>query len=192
MRKSRYVTMLLAGAAVTALSACDQNQQPDAMLYGDAASCSQDFDAGACTTAYETAKAEHVAQAPKFATAAECEAAGFSPCEAAPTTTANSGSSGMFMPLMMGYMMGRMMSPGAMGPGAVGPAPGTTATAGKSAWSGTTRPVYANRDGYLFAGNNNVGRVAPGTTSLGSAGVPMRTAARGGFGGTANRMSGGS
>lgn len=195
-RKSRYVSLLLAGAAATALASCDQGGT-DATLYSDAGACAQDFDQAACESALLAAKDEHLKQAPKFASVAECEAAGLGTCEPAPQTAAagsTSSSSGMFMPMMMGYMMGRMMGGnGMMGPaGAGAPTAAPAGSASKAAWSGTSRPVYANRDGYLFAGGANVGRVAPGSTSLGSAGIATRTVARGGFGGSASRMGGGS
>ncbi len=53
------------------------------------------------------------------------------------------------------------------------------------------RPVYGDRNGYLHANGQNVGRVAPGTTSLGPNGIAMRTA-RGGFGSSARSSGGGS
>jgi uncharacterized protein YgiB involved in biofilm formation len=204
MRKSKYVSVLLASAATMALTACDQGNVntgsgTDEILYGDTMTCAQDFDADACKAAYDAAKTAHAQTAPKFATKEECEAAGFTACEEAPkpaegtantTQQANSGG-GMFMPLMMGYMMGRMMSPPMGGMGLPNQTPNTN-PANKPGWNGASRPVYANRDGYLFAGGSNVGRVAPGTTSLAGNRVAMRTADRGGFGSTANRMSGGS
>lgn len=189
MRKSRYISLLLAGAAAIPLAACDDANTTgsDATLYADAGACAQDFDVAACEAAELAAKAEHAAQAPKFATKEQCEASGFSTCEAAPTTAAanqaTTHSGGFFMPMMMGYMMGRMMGGPVMG--APAPAPG------KAAWSGASRPVYADRAGYLYAGGANVGRMAPGTTSLGRTGLATRTVARGGFGGTAGRIGGG-
>lgn len=179
MRKSKYVSLLLAGAAALPLAACDQaadNAVTDATLYADASSCAQDFNPEACEAAEAGAKAEHIATAPKFASKEQCEAAGFSACEATPTTnadgtpnTAANQSGGSFMPILMGYMMGRMMG-GAMAP---------------------SRPVYADRTGNLYAGGNNVGRMAPGSTSLPRTGMPTRTVARGGFGQTAGRVGGG-
>lgn len=167
MRKSRYVSVLLAGAAALALSSCNGNGE-DNTLYGDPNACAQDFDAQSCTTAYQAAKDEHVKTAPKFTTKEECEAAGWAACDIAPQTpaTIQAGGGGMFMPLMMGYMMGRMMGGGGM----------------------MGQPVYGNRNGLMFAGGRNVGRVAPGTTSLSGSRVAMRTPTRGGFGG---RIGGG-
>jgi uncharacterized protein YgiB involved in biofilm formation len=201
VRKSRYVTVLM---AATALAACDQNVMTgpgsgDAgTIYGSAADCAKDFDANACSQAFETAKTQHQAQAPKFASAAECEAAGFNKCEEAtaqqPTGTeqANAGTQtggSFFMPMMMGYMMGRMLGGPGMMPGAGAPvgAPGAQ-TPGTGA-----RPVYADRNGYLFADNrsNPLGRVAPGATSLPPGGVAARTTSRGGFGSSARGVSGG-
>lgn len=174
MRKSRYVTYLLAGAAAASLAACDQNNgAEESMLYSDPAACAKEMDANACNESYAAARTEHVQQAPKFASQAECEAAGFSPCEQAEVKTAEGTSSGsFFMPMMMGYMMGRMLSPGMGGMGA--------------------RPVYADRSGFLHAGGANVGRMAPGATSLGPNGIATRVTTRGGFGTSARSFSGGS
>ena len=169
MRKSRYVSVLLAGASL-ALSSCAGTGDENTTVYGDADTCAQDWDAQSCTTAYRAAKEEHVKTAPKFTTKEECEAAGWAACEVAPQTptTAQAGGGGMFMPMMMGYMMGRMMGGGGM----------------------MGQPVYGNRNGYMFAaGGRNVGQVAPGTTSLAGNKVTMRTPARGGF---AGRMGAGS
>jgi uncharacterized protein YgiB involved in biofilm formation len=167
MRKSRYVSVLLAGASF-AMSSCAGTGEEIATVYGDSSTCAQDWDAESCTTGYRAAKEEHVKTAPMFKTREECEAAGWAACEVAPQTpgTTHAGG-GMFMPMMMGFMMGRMMGGGGM----------------------MGQPVYGNRNGYMFAGGRNVGQVAPGTTSLAGNKVAMRTPMRGGF---AGRMGGGS
>ena len=172
MRKSRYVTFLLAGAAATTRVACDQNNgAEESMMYSDPSTCAKEMDAQSCNEGFETARTEHVAQAPKFTSQAECEAVGFSPCEQAEVKTADGGSGGsFFMPMMMGYMMGRMLSPGA---GAM------------------SRPVYSDKSGYLYSRGANVGRVQPGATSLGPQGMATRVTTRGGFGGGARSYGGG-
>lgn len=176
MRKSKYVSLLLAGATATTLVACGQKKGgdwgEDATLYGDSGACARDMDSDVCNEAFQAAKVEHVKQAPKFATRAECEAAGFTQCDIAEVKTADGGSRSMFMPVMMGFMMGRMLG-GGMGGGF------------------PARPVYGDRNGYLHANGRNVGRVAPGTTSLGPSGIAMRTT-RGGFGSSARSSGGGS
>ena len=186
MRKSRYVTILL---AATALAACDQNAktmtdasgQPESTIYGDVDACAKDQDAAQCNKALETAKAEHAVTAPKFASVAECEAAGFNKCEEARTLTADGTqhSTGMFMPMMMGFMMGRMLGGGGMMMPGQTPAP-------------PPKPVYADRGGTLYANNTMVGRTTPGATSLGPSGVAARSVSRGGFGSAARGFSGGS
>jgi uncharacterized protein YgiB involved in biofilm formation len=176
MRKSKYVSLLLAGATATTLVACGQRKGgdwgEDSTLYGDSAACARDMDSGVCNEAYRAAKDEHAKQAPKFDTQAECEAAGYTQCDTTEVRTADGGSRSMFMPMMMGFMMGRMLG-GGMGGGF------------------PARPVYGDRNGYLHANGQNVGRVAPGTTSLGPNGIAMRTA-RGGFGSSARSSGGGS
>jgi len=194
MRKSRYISLLLAGAAATALAGCDQNVMTgqDETLYPDVAACTQERDAAECNAGFQAAQQEHIKEAPKFSSKEECEAAGFQPCEAAQVQTAQGGSSSMFMPMLMGYMMGRSLGGmgGMGGMGQRGPTAGAPPAGGAA--GPAARPVYSDRNGYLYAGRNAVGRVAPGTTSLGSRAIPMRTAARGGFGGSARSFSGGS
>ena len=193
MRKSHYITILLGGAAALAIWNLAGTKttpvQDETKLYGDANACAMERDATECQQAFDAAKAEHVAQAPKFATAAECEAAGFTKCESAEMKTANGGSTSFFMPMMMGYMMGRMLGGGGM-MGGYGMPPRAGAPMGTPSGAPASRPVYADRNGFLYAGGNTVGRVAPGTTSLGPQGVPLRTASRGGFGTTASRYGG--
>ena len=94
------------------------------------------------------------------------------------------------MPMMAGFMMGRMM--GGMGGGMGMPPPGSpqpNTTSGVNPAS--ARPVFSDRNGYLYANGDTVGRLAPGTTSLGSNAVAARTTSRGGFGGSARSFGGG-
>jgi uncharacterized protein YgiB involved in biofilm formation len=189
MRKSRYVTLLLAGAAATTLAACDQHDMTkgEGSVYADPAACAKDVDASSCEQAFVQAKEEHTKQAPKFATKEECLAAGFTECEVGQVKTADGSSSSFFMPMMMGYMMGRMMGGGMGGFGA--PQQGAPPGAPQQTAGTAGRPVYGDRNGYLYAGGNQVGRVAPGTTSLPS-GTAVRSVSRGGFG--SRGFSGGS
>jgi len=188
MRKSRYVTVLLVGVAATALVACDQSPDPfEGKVFGDIATCTQEEDSAACEQSFAAAKEEHTQQAPKFATKEQCEAAGYSQCEGATVRTADGSSHSMFMPMMMGFMMGRMLGGGMGGP-MTGPATGPGRT---GAPAPTSKPVYSDRNGFLYANNSPVGRVAPGTTSLGGQSIAARTTARGGFGASGARYSGG-
>lgn len=110
------------------LEACladiEAEKAPQALSYGDAAvmpAAENPADKArlACVSDWEKAKAEHEKSAPRFATLAECQAE-FGPegCGAAPAPAAAAASSGgggggggSFMPFMMGYMVGNMMSP---------------------------------------------------------------------------------
>jgi uncharacterized protein YgiB involved in biofilm formation len=195
LRRSRYVTTLMMGAAATALVACEQQQtvETDVTVYPTVEDCTRDFDANACEQAANTAVAEHLQTAPRFNTAEECAQAGFENCAAAPQQAGQQSGTGSFMPFLMGYMMARAFSPGM--------APGAGATPGSS-WS---KPVYGDRNGFLYSGNRGVGQMAPGQ-ALGRSTGPLnmrtavtptgqfagRTVTRGGFGATGSRFSAGS
>jgi uncharacterized protein YgiB involved in biofilm formation len=194
MRKSRYVSVLLAGAAAVTLAGCDESPNPfEGKVFGDVATCSKETDAATCEKAEVAAKEEHAKQAPKFATKEECEAAGFAQCETAEVKSADGGSHSMFMPMMMGFMMGQMM--GGNRGSYMPPTPGTPQQNDSfrtpSSPAGASKPVYSDRNGYLYAGNNQVGRVAPGTTSLGGQSIATRMTSRGGFGASGARYSSG-
>jgi len=210
IRRSRYVTTLLVGVAAAALASCDNAQDADVNIYQTSEACRKDYTPEACDKGFAEAEAEHAQSAPKFATREECLAAGFDNCESAPSsgspTQTASGGSGMFMPMLMGYMMGRSL--GGVGAGSMGQPPqqvGTPASAGANAQGFKPRPVYADRSGFLYSGDRTVSRLAPGQglspTGATTVRTPMsptgdlagtRTVARGGFGATGNRMSGGS
>jgi uncharacterized protein YgiB involved in biofilm formation len=137
MRKSRAVsTLLLAGSAL-ALSACDS--QEEARMYSDVEACVADGGEEAkCREAFEQARTEHAANAPRFRTREECEAElGQGACT--PAESQVSGGGGWFMPFMMGYMVSNAFS--RMGGG-----------------YGYSRPLYADRNGYVYAGRDRVSR----------------------------------
>ena len=119
---ARHLTpVALAVSAVFMLAACEQADETVSM-YQNADDCSaaNPGKSAQCTTAFNSAKEEAVKTAPKYATREDCVAEfGEGQCQQAPaqagvgTTNAESQSSGSFwMPLMAGYMMGRMMSGG--------------------------------------------------------------------------------
>ncbi|WP_455817476.1 DUF1190 family protein [Pseudomonas cerasi] len=119
---ARHLTpVALAVSAVFMLAACEQADETVSM-YQNADDCSaaNPGKSAQCTTAFNNAKEEAVKTAPKYATREDCVAEfGEGQCQQAPaqagvgTTNAESQSSGSFwMPLMAGYMMGRMMGGG--------------------------------------------------------------------------------
>jgi uncharacterized protein YgiB involved in biofilm formation len=151
------------------------------------------YSESACRTAIEAAQREHVTTAPRFASRQDCEASfGSGACGPSPENgltqgqgqqppvqqppgqqqTASSGGSS-FMPLFMGYMMGRAMSGNGMFSQPLYRQPGTAtglATAGG-------QPVAAR-----------TGVQAMPASTLRSAQAPA--VQRGGFGSSAQRFGG--
>lgn len=120
---ARHLTpVALAVTAVFMLAGCEQSDET-VSLYQNADDCSSANPGKSeqCTTAFNNAQKEAEKTAPKYATREDCVAEfGEGQCQQAPaqagvgTTNAESQSSGSFwMPLMAGYMMGRMMGGGA-------------------------------------------------------------------------------
>ncbi|WP_431224975.1 DUF1190 family protein [Serratia sp. L9] len=114
----RVAPVALAFSAVFMLAGCEQADET-VSLYQNADDCSRANPSMSeqCTTAYNNAMKEAEKTAPKYATREDCVAEfGEAQCTQAPAQAgmaAESQSSGsMWMPLMAGYMMGRMMGGG--------------------------------------------------------------------------------
>lgn len=126
---ARHLTpVALAVTAVFMLSGCEQSDET-VSLYQNADDCSvaNPSKSAECKTAYTNAQKEAVRTAPKYDSREACIAEfGEGQCQQAPAQASLGGSgenqaqaqsSGSFwMPLMAGYMMGRMMSGGASQP----------------------------------------------------------------------------
>jgi len=113
MKRSSRVSLVLlssVGAAVT-LSGCEAPPATPADTGGtfaNKAECIAVYDQATCDAADKLAKQEHLANAPKFSKREECIAQfGAEMCQPASNY---GGSSDIFMPMMMGYMMGSAMS----------------------------------------------------------------------------------
>ena len=116
MKRSKSIGLITMGISVIALTACDE-PKVEALVFDDLQQCLADKDLTReqCESNYNAAREQHAAVAPKYASQAECEAEfGAEKCEQAPQRTESGGS--IFMPLMMGYMMGSMMNRGAVAP----------------------------------------------------------------------------
>jgi uncharacterized protein YgiB involved in biofilm formation len=168
MKRSRSIALVMMGAGSIVLTACDE-PQVDANVFRDVEQCIDQPGASraACEEAYGVAAAQHAAVAPKYVDKADCEADfGAGQCETAPYSTREGGS--VFMPLMMGYMMGSMLG-GGRGFGA--------------------QPLYRSADSpgtYRTADNRSVG-TATGATKVAQSATARPTAktstvSRGGFG----------
>lgn len=122
---ARHLTpVALAVTAVFMLAGCEQNDETVSM-YQNAEDCSSanPGKSAECTTTYNNALKEAERTAPKYASREDCVAEfGEGQCQQAPSQAGTapenqaqvqqSGGS-MWMPLMAGYMMGRMMGGGA-------------------------------------------------------------------------------
>ncbi|VTR54567.1 Protein of uncharacterised function (DUF1190) [Serratia fonticola] len=117
-RSYRVAPWLWRSAQCLCWPACEQADET-VSLYKNADDCSTSNPSMSeqCTTAYNNALKEAEKTAPKYATREDCVAEfGEAQCTQAPAQAgmaAESQSSGsMWMPLMAGYMMGRMMGGG--------------------------------------------------------------------------------
>jgi uncharacterized protein YgiB involved in biofilm formation len=81
-------------------------------VYSSVDQCIEDkqFTESECTSAFAKAKEDHKSVAPKYASAQDCEADfGVGKCEAAPPTGSTTSSTGSWMPILVGYMLGRSL-----------------------------------------------------------------------------------
>ena len=127
MKRSKAVHLLYLGLAATALQGCERTPDPRAQegAYFSMTECMSRFDQNLCTEAYAAAQTEHKANAPRFASQAECEEfAGPGMCESTPVAAAASSATGAsgsgeaapmqassggsaFVPALLGFMVGR-------------------------------------------------------------------------------------
>ncbi len=138
-RSKRIATLVAGGTCLLLLSACEDDPE----VFAGVEQCvAETGDRIACEADYAAALAAHRETAPKFADAARCEEIyGEGKCVPAPAgqtageqvaqgeQTAQgeqvAGGGGFFMPMMMGYMMGRMIG-------------------------GASMPVYRDKSGYAY------------------------------------------
>ena len=107
-RSSVSVAALLS-ACVIGLTGCEE-PKVDAAIFDSVQQCINEpgMLRDECEKRHAEAKSQHAAVAPKYASAKECQAEfGAGQCEQAPYRSQSGGS--IFMPLMMGYMMGSMI-----------------------------------------------------------------------------------
>lgn len=193
MRKSRQIRLvLLSSLSLVALAACEENDPLKSSEYiRDAKECAAKPDPDSCRTALADARAQHVQTAPRFATREECEAQfGKSNCgtseevlrfgdettqtATAPTQPQAQSSGSSFMPLMMGYMLGRMMGGGSA---AAGP------------WA--AQPLYRDPNNMAYSAGKPLGQLSANRFPNPPQALPGSAVQRGGFGrtGTATTSS---
>jgi len=115
--RSKKVALSILGATAFALAGCAEDQI-DAQAYPDLPSCVEAADSGGlfsveqCRTAVAEAQQLHVESAPRYDSLTVCEETHGAGACGSEETQAQGGSSGIFMPLLAGYLMGSMMSRG--------------------------------------------------------------------------------
>ncbi len=176
MKPSNVLIVGLLSTTAIVLTGC--KGQEDVAIFETVEQCAQhsEFTAEYCAIHMGKAKTEHVRVAPKYTAVADCEADfGAGQCETAPQRTTSGGS--VFMPLMMGYMMGHMLGGGSRV---------------------ATQPLYRSRDdsGSFRTGDNRTVARKTGVSKVPgqfarAASTKTRTVRRGGFG-TSARASFGS
>ncbi len=173
-RWSSISIAMLTSVSVIALSACEE-PTVDAAVFEGLQEClnNPDMDPDQCRDSFSAARSQHASVAPKYSSKEDCQADfGAERCEEAPYRTSGGGS--VFMPLMMGYMMGSMIG-------------------GRSGIA--AQPLYrsaGDSKSFRTADNKNVGsktgrtKVARSAASRPS--VKSSTMSRGGFGKSGGRF----
>ncbi|MEC8623029.1 MAG: DUF1190 domain-containing protein [Pseudomonadota bacterium] len=171
--KNVYKTAVIA-SGVLVLTACEE-AKIDGAVYESLGQCVADINMtrSECEKNFTLAKKQHATVAPKFESASQCEAEfGANKCEKSGQLSSNGTS--MFMPMMMGYMMGSMMS-------------------GRG--YGFAQPLYKTRrdPGTFRTADNRSAGTRTGQTKLSKSAASrptpkMSRRSRGGFGSTARRF----
>lgn len=164
-------------ASTFALSGCEVADETVKMYQSvDQCQTLESEGSSQCKTSFEQAKAEHEKAGPKFESASEC-ASEFGTCE-------YNNSTGSFMPMMAGFMMGQMMG-------------NMQANSNFRAAS----PMYSNGSKYMDIKRNSYNNITPGksfgtykstmTKQPSSTAAKAGTVTRGGFGSSVRGSSGG-
>lgn len=189
-KRSRHVALVLAGSAMLTLAAC-QDDKVDAQAFPDLDSClaaakdgGKFFTQEDCRTQFAAAQQELLETAPRYESKELCEQEhGVGACGDDPVAGAGQQGGGFsFMPLLVGYMMGSMLSRG----GGVFSQPMVKTPGGYSTPNGNQ----------TFAGNRGAAKVPANTftrapSTIGKA--PMtatQVSQRGGFGASSTARSG--
>ncbi len=113
-KRSAHVALAILGAAAFTLAACTE-EEVDAQAFPDLKSCKEAaslggmFSGADCDTAFAEAEALHVEAAPRYDSLATCEAEHGAGACGDEQQVQPGGSGSIFMPLMMGYLIGNML-----------------------------------------------------------------------------------
>jgi len=191
-RKSRVIRLALMGSVgLVGLGGCD-DKDPTAGhdVLRDQAQCAAQADPDACRMALADARDAHLRTAPRFASLQECEdrfglgncgtpdavvadarPAAEQPATNQPAATAQAAApqpqGSVFMPMLMGYMLGRSLG-------------------GASPW--TAQPLYRDPNNVAYSGGRSLGTLSASRFPDSPQATPS-SIARGGFGRTGRLFS---
>jgi uncharacterized protein YgiB involved in biofilm formation len=192
LKKSHSVALvLLAGiSAVAAFAYLRSSGEAEETVISSLDDCTASYDEALCRDKFAEAKKLHESTAPQYGSEAACEQThGEHACVAAEHT----GDGSIFIPAMVGFMAGRMLSSprpfyygpdprNCASPGAAGCPSGSTGSGGHAVYSGHS---YVGT--YQSAGRG----MSTVTTAGGTIGGHAGGVGRGGFGASANAHGGG-
>lgn len=145
-KRSQNVALpVFAVLTTAALAGCGEQAPPPAVPYASVEQCiSAGNDAALCKLAFDKAEEEHVAKAPRFNAADECEkAVDVTRCVPTQVRQPDGSFTTMFLPAMAGYMLGRATAPQVEQPRERGYTGGYIPYGGGGFSSG---PIYGSRD----------------------------------------------
>ncbi|MBN8885593.1 MAG: DUF1190 domain-containing protein [Rudaea sp.] len=197
MKRSRALTLVLMAPAPLLVAGCD-NTPDDQMrkgFYTDVAACTADGNAAdVCQRAHDGAEKANVANAPKFKTKEECIA------EFGELCRERSNESGFWSPLMTGFLISQMLSPGR--PSYFDASPVYRLRSGQYAQFDDRRDGYGSSGGYSGSYGSSGSSTARSYRSVditpnravtvSRSGFGSVAAARSGWGGTSTSARGGS
>lgn len=179
-KRSSHVALAILGAAAFSLAGCreeevDAQAFPDLKSCQEAASISATMSAADCATAFAEAQTLHAEAAPRYDSLAVCEEQHGKGACGSEQQAQSGGSGSIFMPLMMGYLIGNMMGGRGMA---------------------AAQPLYKTPDGKftnaagssVYSSNNGKGKLAASqftrpANTINKAPMTAATAkSRGGFG----------
>lgn len=192
MKRSATIRLtLMSAAAATTLSGCGETPPAAPPAFTTVQDCVVGgYPEAECRNAYEEAFKAHLDRAPRFTSREECESkVDVDHCVQAPLRAPDGSTSNVFVPLMAGYLIGRMMTPPPQGSsgGYVGSGGGYRGT-----------PIYRSRDypdSFRESGNLQTSRQGGSSVSTAPsrpANINTTTVSRSGFGSSGSSFGGGS
>ncbi len=192
MKRSATIRLTLMGAAAaTTLAGCGETPPAAPPAFTTVQDCVVGgFPEAECRSAYEEAFKAHLDRAPRFTSREDCEAkVDVDHCVQAPVRAPDGSTTSVFVPLMAGYVLGRLMSPTPQQ---------QSGYSGGSGGGYRGAPIYRSRDypdSFRDGGNLQTSRQGGATVSTPPsrpANINTTTVSRSGFGSSGSSFGSGS